>query len=47
MLDIERGQHLLQWLLYASEDRHQRAAIIEVGSSIVQQIEQTMLLSNA
>jgi hypothetical protein len=47
MLDIERGQHPLRWFLYASEDRHQTAADINVGSSIVQQIEQTMLHSNA
>jgi hypothetical protein len=47
MLHIERGQHPLRWLLYASEDRHQTAAHIDVGSSIVPQIEQTMLHSNA
>ena len=47
MLDIERGQYPLRWFLYAAEDRHQTAADIDVGSSIVQQIEQTMHHSNA
>jgi len=47
MLDIEPGQHPLLWFFYASENRKQTAANIEVGSSIVQQIGQTMLHSNA
>jgi hypothetical protein len=46
MLDIERGQHPLQWFLYASEDRHQAAVEIQVDSPIVQQIEHSMLQSN-